>query len=120
MIFLTAWSGCLTATLAFKTADFPIQLINSTNSTVARQANEAIARNLASDMKQMNTVPDPAVNQTENETGEANETAEGPEGMAGLGRSFHFAKYHKNTSYKVDSGREHHASAGSPKAAQYL
>ena len=103
MIFLSAWSGSLTTTLAFKTADFPIQLINSTNSTVARQANEAIAKNLALDMEQMNTIPDPVTQTGENETGEdANETKdEGPEGMAGLGRiclCVHFENSTKLTS----------------------
>ena len=85
MVFMTVW---LTTALAFKTADFPIELINSTNSTVARQANKVIARNLAFDMKQMNAIPDPSMNKSgENKTGEdANETE--AEGMGGLGRSW--------------------------------
>ncbi|CAE7949289.1 unnamed protein product [Symbiodinium sp. KB8] len=43
-------------------------------------------------MNQMNAIPDPAVNQTENETGkDANATkAEEPEGLGGLGRTLEF------------------------------
>ena len=98
LFLMTAWMGWLTTAMAFKTGDFPIEMINSNNSTVTQLANKAIADNMAYDIKQMNSIPDPALNKTrENETGEnANETGENAnetdaEGLGGLGRSRPFA-----------------------------
>ncbi|CAE7223271.1 unnamed protein product [Symbiodinium natans] len=97
LFLMTAWMGWLTTAMAFKTGDFPIEMINSNNSTVTQLANKAIADNMAYDIKQMNSIPDPALNKTrENETGEnANETGENAnetdaEGLGGLGRTLEF------------------------------
>ena len=62
--FATAWAAwvcVLTTTWAFKTGDIPIELVKSTNSTAAKEANEIIAQNMAADMGQMKLIPDPAL-----------------------------------------------------------
>ena len=91
--FATAWMCVLTTAWAFKTGDFPFELVKSTNSTITREANEIIAKNMAADMGIMNDIPDPAL-MTENTTDDdinvtsENATSENKtKGIGGLGRS---------------------------------